>query len=102
MTADAIGRRRLAVSEAATNAVVPRLPGAAGELRLHAFVESGELKVVIADDGDGLLPRTDSPGLGLGLPIMSAVSERCEVVSGPDGTEIHLAFPCPAAVYHRS
>jgi serine/threonine-protein kinase RsbW/stage II sporulation protein AB (anti-sigma F factor) len=97
MTADEIGDARLAVSEAATNAVVHAYRERPGELHLHACIERGELKVIIADDGDGLLPRTDSPGLGLGLPIMSAVSERCEVVSGPDGTEIHLAFRCPAA-----
>jgi serine/threonine-protein kinase RsbW/stage II sporulation protein AB (anti-sigma F factor) len=97
MTADAVGDARLAVSEAATNAVIHAYRERPGQLRLHASVERGELKLVIADDGDGLLPRTDSPGLGLGLPIMSAVSERCEVVSGPDGTEIHLAFRCPAA-----
>ena len=61
-------------------------------------VESEELHLVIADDGDGLVPRTDSPGLGLGLPIMAQLSDHFEIVSGPDGTEIHLAFPCqPAA-----
>jgi serine/threonine-protein kinase RsbW len=51
---------------------------------------------VIADEGDGLAPRTDSPGLGLGLPIMAHVTERFEIVSGPDGTEVHLAFRCAA------
>jgi serine/threonine-protein kinase RsbW/stage II sporulation protein AB (anti-sigma F factor) len=97
MTPVGVADARLAVSEAATNAVVHAYRERPGELRLQARVESGELRVVIADDGDGLLPRSDSPGLGLGLPIMSAVSERFDVVSGPDGTEIHLAFLCPAA-----
>jgi len=87
---------RLAASEAASNAVIHAYREHAGDLRLRARVEGGELHLVIADHGDGLGPRTDSPGLGLGLPIMAHVSERFEIVSGPDGTEIHLAFRCAA------
>jgi anti-sigma regulatory factor (Ser/Thr protein kinase) len=85
---------RLAASEAASNAVIHAYRERAGDLRIRARVDDGELHVVIADEGDGLAPRTDSPGLGLGLPIMAHVSERFEIVSGPDGTEIHLAFRC--------
>jgi serine/threonine-protein kinase RsbW len=85
----------LAASEAASNAVVHAYRDHSGRLRLQAGVEDGELHVVIADEGPGLAPRTDSPGLGLGLPIMAHVSNRFEIVSGPGGTEIHLAFPCP-------
>jgi stage II sporulation protein AB (anti-sigma F factor) len=87
---------RLAASEAASNAVIHAYRERAGELRIRARVDDGELHLVIADEGDGLGPRTDSPGLGLGLPIMAHVSERFEIVSGPDGTEIHLAFRCGA------
>ena len=85
---------RLAASEAASNAVIHAYRERAGDLRIRAHVDDGELHLVIADEGDGLAPRTDSPGLGLGLPIMAHVSERFEIVSGPDGTEIHLAFRC--------
>jgi anti-sigma regulatory factor (Ser/Thr protein kinase) len=85
---------RLAASEAASNAVIHAYRDHVGDLRLRARLEDGELLVVIADEGRGLAPRTDSPGLGLGLPIMAHVSERFEIVSGPDGTEIHLAFRC--------
>jgi serine/threonine-protein kinase RsbW len=92
-----VNAARLAASEAASNAVVHAYRSRPGKLRLEARVENDELRVVIADEGDGLEPRTDSPGLGLGLPIMAQVSERCEIVSGPEGTEIHLAFPCSRA-----
>jgi serine/threonine-protein kinase RsbW/stage II sporulation protein AB (anti-sigma F factor) len=85
---------RLAASEAASNAVIHAYRDHRGELRLRARLEDGELLLVIADEGTGLEPRADSPGLGLGLPIMAHVSERFEIVSGPDGTEIHLAFRC--------
>ena len=86
---------RLAASEAASNAVIHAYRERAGELRLEAHVADGELRLVIADEGQGLSPRADSPGMGLGLPIIAQMSERFEIVSGPDGTEIHLAFPCP-------
>ena len=93
-----VNAARLAASEAASNAVMHAYRERPGKLRLRASVESEELHLVIADDGDGLVPRTDSPGLGLGLPIMAQLSDHFEIVSGPDGTEIHLAFPCqPAA-----
>jgi serine/threonine-protein kinase RsbW len=94
MPAADIDAVRLAASEAASNAVVHAYRERAGELRIRARVDAGELQLVIADEGDGLAPRTDSPGLGLGLPLMAHLSERFEIVSGPDGTEIHLAFRC--------
>ena len=94
---DAVNAARLAASEAASNAVIHAYREQTGNLHLIARVEHGELHLVIADDGGGLSPRTDSPGLGLGLPIMAHVSERFEVVSGPQGTEIHLAFAVPRA-----
>ena len=90
----AVDAVRLAASEAASNAVIHAYREHTGDLRLRARVKEGELQLVIADEGAGLAPRTDSPGLGLGLPIMAHVSKRFEVVSGPDGTEIHLAFRC--------
>jgi serine/threonine-protein kinase RsbW len=86
---------RLAASEAASNAVIHAYRERTGDLRLEAHVADGELHLVIADEGQGLAPRADSPGLGLGLPIIAQMSERFEIVSGPDGTEIHLAFLCP-------
>jgi len=96
MPETAVDAVRLAASEAASNAVVHAYREQAGELRIRARVDDGELHLVIADEGSGLAPRTDSPGLGLGLPIMAHVTDRFEIVSGPDGTEIHLAFRCAA------
>jgi serine/threonine-protein kinase RsbW len=84
---------RLAASEAASNAVIHAYRERSGDLHLRARMQDGELLLVIGDEGGGLAPRPDSPGLGLGLPIMAQLSDRFEIVSGPDGTEIHLAFP---------
>src|SRR4051794_36347353 len=65
-----LGDVKLAVSEAATNAVLhayrDREPG---EIRVHAELDDrGGLTITVEDDGFGPLPRPDSPGLGLGLP----------------------------------
>jgi anti-sigma regulatory factor (Ser/Thr protein kinase) len=85
----------LAVSEAAANAIVHGYRGDEGVIRVRARREDGELMVVVADDGRGFVPRTDSPGLGLGLPIIANVALRMEVVSEGTGTEVHIVFPCP-------
>jgi anti-sigma regulatory factor (Ser/Thr protein kinase) len=87
---------RLAVSEAATNAVVHGYRDTNhGELKVVAFVSGGEINVIVSDTGQGLAPRPDSPGLGLGMPIMASVTSRFRVVSRGAGTEIHMAFALP-------
>jgi serine/threonine-protein kinase RsbW len=85
----------LAASEALTNAVVHafigRPPGT-----LLAIAESCHdgLVVRIIDDGRGMFPRTDSPGLGLGLALMAELASDLDVRAGPggQGTETCLTF----------
>jgi serine/threonine-protein kinase RsbW/stage II sporulation protein AB (anti-sigma F factor) len=98
MDEDGLGSVRLAVSEAATNAVVHayREESGDGKLRVRAFVDARELVVVVGDEGIGLAPRPDSPGLGLGMPLMASVTTRFQVVSDGTGTEIHMAFALPS------
>lgn len=90
---------RLAVSEAATNSIVHGRARADAQLVVRVNTSADELCIVIADQGHGMLPRDDSPGLGLGLPIMTSLAKRVEVVSpGVDGhTEVHLYFPLEGA-----
>jgi serine/threonine-protein kinase RsbW len=97
MDAEGIAAVRLAVTEAATNAVVHAYAEAAGELRVTAALHDGELTIVIGDTGSGLVGRQDSPGLGLGLALIAKVVERLKIISRPGSTEIHMAFPCPHA-----
>ena len=93
---DGVADVRLAVSEAATNAVVHGYRDSRqGELKVVAYVDAGELLVMVADAGVGLAPRPDSPGLGLGMPLMASVTSRFRVVSRGAGTEIHMAFALP-------
>jgi anti-sigma regulatory factor (Ser/Thr protein kinase) len=92
---DGVGDVQLAVSEAATNAVVHAYRQSEGHLRVHARIEATELIVVVVDSGSGLAPRPDSPGLGLGMPLMASVTTRFSVVSQGSGTEVHMAFALP-------
>src|SRR4051794_24934276 len=62
---------RLASSEALTNAVVHAYRDQTGTIRVTAAEISGELWVLIADDGCGFEPRADRPGLGLGLGLIA-------------------------------
>jgi anti-sigma regulatory factor (Ser/Thr protein kinase) len=75
---------RLAVSEAATNAVLHAYRGRdGGEIRVDARVmEDGRLRIVVEDDGFGPLPRPDSPGIGLGLPTIASVADAVELSAG--------------------
>jgi anti-sigma regulatory factor (Ser/Thr protein kinase) len=88
---------RIAVSEAATNAVVHAYAERRGEIRVVAGVDRGELVIAIADDGPGMVARPDSPGLGLGLPTITTVSDRVEVASTSAGCELQMAFRLPPA-----
>jgi anti-sigma regulatory factor (Ser/Thr protein kinase) len=97
MDSEGIADVRLAVTEAATNAVIHAYAEAEGELRVTAAMQDGELAIVIGDTGPGLVERRDSPGLGVGLSVIASVAERLKIVSHPGGTEIHMAFPCPNA-----
>jgi anti-sigma regulatory factor (Ser/Thr protein kinase) len=96
MDAAGVADVRLAVTEAATNAVMHAYAGGEGELTVTAVVQKGELEIVVGDTGPGLRDRTDSPGLGVGLSIIATVADRLKIVSSPSGgTQIHMAFPCP-------
>ena len=95
MDAEAIADVKLAVTEAATNAVIHAYAKAEGELRVSAVMSDGELGIVIGDAGPGLVRRHDSPGMGVGLAVIATVAERLRIVSDQRGTEIHMAFSCP-------
>jgi anti-sigma regulatory factor (Ser/Thr protein kinase) len=97
MDAEGIADVRLAVTEAATNAVMHAYAKAQGELKVTAAMQDGELTIVIGDTGPGLVEGRESPGLGAGLSVIATVAKRLKIVSHPGGTEIHMAFPCPNA-----
>jgi serine/threonine-protein kinase RsbW len=86
---------RLAVTEACTNVVVHAYPdGQEGPLEVLATLQEEKLVVVVRDKGPGIGPRPDSPGLGLGLPLIVSLTES--VLLGRDDderTEVRMTFP---------
>jgi len=85
----------LAVSEAATNVVVHayRDKETPGEIEVAAALAADELWVIITDTGAGLRPRTDSPGLGLGLAIIAQIADGVDLVKpSAGGLELRMRF----------
>jgi serine/threonine-protein kinase RsbW len=94
-TAAALAAIELAVSEAVTNAVQHAYAGApeSGPVKISAAPADGALVVVVADEGTGMRPRPDSPGLGLGLPLISQMTQSFEVHQPPrGGTVLSMRF----------
>src|SRR3954470_18901203 len=85
MDDEGIAAVRLAVTEAATNAVIHAYAEARGELRVTAAIQDGELTIVIGDTGRGLVDKRDSPGLGAGLAIVASVVQALRIVSDARG-----------------
>jgi anti-sigma regulatory factor (Ser/Thr protein kinase) len=89
----------LAVTEACTNVVVHAYPdGHEGPLEVFATLLKEKLVVVVRDEGPGIAPRADSPGLGLGLPLIASLAES--VLLGRDDddrTEVRMTFPLSLA-----
>ena len=92
---DALDKVSLAVSEATTNAVIHAFVGRPPR-RVSLIAEPGDGSVLVwvLDDGRGMTPRTDSPGLGLGLTLMASLTTRCVIREGPSGrgTEVRMVF----------
>ena len=85
----------LAVSEAATNAVVHAFVGMEpGSLVIAVQPLDDAVCVSVIDDGRGMTPRPDSPGLGLGLPTIGQLTESFDVRERPGGhgTEVRMVF----------
>jgi anti-sigma regulatory factor (Ser/Thr protein kinase) len=84
---------KLAVTEACTNVVVHAYPDGEGPMEIAASIRDGRLAIAVRDDGRGMLPRPDSPGLGLGLPLIATLSETLELGRGADDrTEVRMTF----------
>lgn len=89
----------IAVSEAATNAILHAYPAASGnEVRVTAWRDDRRLVVQVADDGCGFTPGDPSPrsGLRLGLPLMSTLADGMRCRSDANGTCVTMCF-CGAA-----
>jgi anti-sigma regulatory factor (Ser/Thr protein kinase) len=87
---------KMAVTEACTNAVVHAYDDDEGRLGVEMYADDRQLTVVVRDRGSGIQPRANRSGttaLGLGLPLIAALSDAFEVRGGPGiGTEVRMTF----------
>jgi anti-sigma regulatory factor (Ser/Thr protein kinase) len=83
----------LAVSEAATNAVVHG-SGGGGDAHIDLVIELTELEmlVTVSDSGKGLRPSAGSAGLHAGLAIIAIITGHLDIRSSDTGTEVRMAF----------
>jgi len=93
------GSVALAVGEACGNAVQHAYPpGETGPLVVEAQVDGTRMLVVVTDMGRGCVPRPDSGGIGLGLPLMTSLAQSVTIVDGEGGrgTEVRMLFALDA------
>jgi serine/threonine-protein kinase RsbW len=86
---------RLAVSEAVSNVIVHGYRNGA-EGAFTVTIDSPDeqhLRVMVRDTGCGMSPRMDSPGAGLGLPLIATLADTFSVTTPPEGgTEVTMTF----------
>jgi serine/threonine-protein kinase RsbW len=91
-------RVALAVSESVTNVVLHayRNEPEPGEVVVEMEHRDATLTLSVRDQGMGLVPRLDSPGLGLGLPLMAQLADGFDIFSsrgeGRRGVDVRLQF----------
>jgi anti-sigma regulatory factor (Ser/Thr protein kinase) len=86
----------LAVTEACTNVVQHAYRDGAvkdAEIEIWAELHDQTVTITVRDQGGGFAPRVDSPGLGLGLPVIAALTQTVEIrPTPPSGTEVVMTF----------
>jgi anti-sigma regulatory factor (Ser/Thr protein kinase) len=87
---------KMAVSEACTNVVVHAYDDAEGMLEVDMSADEVGLTIRVRDHGSGIQPHVrsaDVPALGLGLPLIAALSDAFELQGGAGhGTEVKMLF----------
>jgi anti-sigma regulatory factor (Ser/Thr protein kinase) len=92
-SAEQVGAVRLAASEALTNVVLHAYPAHLGGIYVTAKLAGGELWVLIADNGCGLHAGGRAEGLGLGLMLISELTDGVSIVErSSGGTELRMRF----------
>ena len=94
--ASVLADMKMAVTEACTNVVVHAYEEDAGVLEVEMLADEAGLTIVVRDHGSGIQPRparSEPPALGLGLPLIAALSNSFELRgSAGQGTEVRMTF----------
>ena len=87
---------KMAVTEACTNVVVHAYDGEEGTLEVEMLADDTAMTIVVRDWGTGIQPRPqrrDAPALGLGLPLIAALSDSFELRGSTNsGAEVRMTF----------
>jgi anti-sigma regulatory factor (Ser/Thr protein kinase) len=84
---------KLAVSEAVSNSVSHAFRDrSGGSISVRARTEPGFLLISVSDDGIGMTPHIASPGLGLGVALITRVSYEVQFESTDAGTTVSMRF----------
>jgi anti-sigma regulatory factor (Ser/Thr protein kinase) len=93
--ASVLADMKMAVTEACTNVVVHAYEDE-GVLEVEMLTGEEGLTIVVRDQGTGIQPRPAQvgvPALGLGLPLIAALSDAFELRGSADaGTEVRMTF----------
>jgi anti-sigma regulatory factor (Ser/Thr protein kinase) len=93
--ASVLADMKMAVTEACTNVVVHAYDDE-GPLEVEMLAGEDGLTIVVRDHGAGIHPRPSragAPALGLGLPLIAALSDAFELRgSAGKGTEVRMTF----------
>ena len=88
----------IAVSEAVGNVVTHAYRDVHdGAVRVFADLEPGSLLIVVSDDGRGMTPRSDSPGMGIGLVLIARIATSLRIDDGSSGTRLTMRFALGAS-----
>jgi serine/threonine-protein kinase RsbW len=95
--AEVLADMKMAVSEACTNVVVHAYEDDDGVLEVDMAASEVGLTIRVRDHGSGIRPQAahtqDRPALGLGLPLIAALTDAFEVRGGTgEGTEVKMTF----------
>ena len=85
----------LVMTEAAGNAVLHAYPPLApGLLFIDAGITGHNVLLRVCDCGRGMQPRSDSPGLGIGLSLMTRIADGLEIAPNRTigGTRVSAMF----------
>ncbi len=99
MAPERLGDLKTVVSEACANVVryaYDEAEKATGAVEVVIALVGEELEVLVRDQGRGICPRPESalPGMGLGLPLIGALSSRLVIDSRAGrGTEVRISIP---------
>ncbi len=82
------------ITEACNNVVLHAYDEEAGPLQVIAIPGDEQLEIQVADEGHGFRPRASEgdASLGLGLPLIAALSDNFEISGGSHGSRTTIRF----------